>query len=314
MRTKIITSFYSNLHGTELGGRQSRDGHYKYSLRSLLKMSEAKFICYTSSEQIDEIKRFFYDDNKFTEDQIEFKIFDLKKCEYHQKITEVKKTAQNVLGDRCYEIQYQKFNWCLENCDDDTEYVFWFDAGLSHTGLIPNRYLDQRRGYWEKYYESSLFNNNLLTNLIRHTEDKIVVCAKENNRNHWSKTIPEKYYLNYCWDHHIIGGFFGGSTDLMKTYCKLVIGHTHNVLDNEPNIYLEENIMSMVFYNYRNIFNPLFFDIWWHEDDKISGVDLKELTKKEKSFYKIIESLCFDSLNGEIKVQNRNIIHSLLNR
>ena len=311
MRTKIITSFYSNLHGTELGGRQSRDGHYKYSLRSLLKMSDAKFICYTSSEQIDEIKRFFYDNNKFTEDQIEFKIFDLRKCEYHQKINKVKKTAQNVLGDRCYEIQYQKFNWCLENCDEDTDYVFWFDAGLSHTGLIPNRYLDQIRGYWEKYYESNLFNNHLLTNLITHTEDKIVVCAKENNRNHWSKTIPKKYYVNYSWDHHIIGGFFGGTIELMKTYCELVIGHTHNVLDNESNLYLEENVMSMVFYNYRNLFKPLFFDIWWHEDDNIPGINLHELTKTEKSFYKILEELNGKFLSDELKQIKQNKIKEI---
>ena len=38
MKTKIITAIYSNLHGTDLGGRLSRQGHYYWSLLSLLKM------------------------------------------------------------------------------------------------------------------------------------------------------------------------------------------------------------------------------------------------------------------------------------
>ena len=49
--------------------------------------------------------------------------------------------------------------------------------------------------------------------------------------------------------------------------------------------------MSLMFFNNNELFNPLLFDIWWHEEDFIPGVDLKELTLKEKSFYKIIENL-----------------------
>ena len=118
-----------------------------------------------------------------------------------------------------------------------------------------------------------------------------MLCAKENRRNHWSKTLPQSYYDKYCFDHHIIGGFFGGKKELVMDYCKMMLNQIDEVLENENTLYLEENIMSLIYYNNKDLFSPLFFDIWWHEDDNIPGVDLKELTKTEKSFYKILEEL-----------------------
>ena len=66
MRTLFVTCLYSKLFGSEFGGRDSRDGHYKNSLKSLLKMFDAKFICYTSEDQINDLKSFFYKQNKFS--------------------------------------------------------------------------------------------------------------------------------------------------------------------------------------------------------------------------------------------------------
>jgi len=288
---KIVTAIYSNLYNTKLGGRDSRQGHYLNSLRSLLKMSNATFVCYTSISEIDILKDFFYVQNNFNENQIIFKTFDLQRCNFHKHIQRIKDVSSKVLKDRCYEIQYSKFIWCLNELTDDIKHLYWFDAGLSHTGLIPFKYLDQTKGYWEKYFESSLFNNNFLNNLIDFTEDKIVVCAKDNKRNYWSTTLPKKYYSKYISDRHIIGGFFGGKKDIMKTFCDLFTEKINEVLVNENELYLEENIMSLLYYNNQDLFTSLYFDIWWHEEDIIPGVDLLELTKTEKSFYKILENL-----------------------
>ncbi len=50
MSVKFITAIYSRLAGSDLGGRHARGGHYRYSLLSLLKMTNADFICYTTED------------------------------------------------------------------------------------------------------------------------------------------------------------------------------------------------------------------------------------------------------------------------
>jgi len=63
MKIKFITCIYGNLWGTEMGGRPSRFGHYMHSLLSLLKMSDADFVCYTSEIEITRLKEYFYTEN-----------------------------------------------------------------------------------------------------------------------------------------------------------------------------------------------------------------------------------------------------------
>ena len=82
MKTKIVTAIYDNLFGSDLGGRINRGGHYKNSLKSLLKMSDADFVCYTSEEEIQDLKNFFYVDNNISPEKLIIKPFDLRNFEY----------------------------------------------------------------------------------------------------------------------------------------------------------------------------------------------------------------------------------------
>ena len=163
MRVKIMTSIYSDLYGSELGGRQGRKDHYRFSLFSLLKMSQADFICYTSDRELDDLKEFFYKNHNISEDRLKFVLFDLSQNEYAELINSVKNFDAIKTSDRCYDIQYSKFSW-FKNEDKSYDYYFWFDAGLSHTGLIPDKYLSAP-GY-RGYYESTLFNNNFFFILV----------------------------------------------------------------------------------------------------------------------------------------------------
>ena len=102
------------------------------------------------------------------------------------------------------QIQYSKFHWWW-NEDKSYDYYYWIDAGLSHTGLIPNKYLvgthPERR-----YYESTLFNNDFLRNVIQDTGDKFLMLAKENVNYYWSGTVNRNWYTNlYDPSLHVIG-------------------------------------------------------------------------------------------------------------
>jgi len=286
MKIKILTSIYSDLYGSEFGGRSHRKDHYRFSLLSLLKMSQADFICYTSDREIDDLKQFFFQTYNISENRLKFVIFDLHQNEYSDLINLIKDPESIKKNDRCYEIQYSKFSW-FKNEDKTYDYYFWFDAGLSHTGLIPNRYLTGE-GY-RNYFESVLFNDKFLDNLIKYVGDKFLIVAKENSRNYWEGTVNPCYYSDYNNSVHIIGGFFGGKKETWENVVQQFNLYLRTILSKEKKLYYEEHIMSLMYQNHKEWFKTLNFDIWWHEDNFKEGT--KEFFEKNKSFYKILEEL-----------------------
>lgn len=286
MSVKFITSIYSDLHGTELGGRTGRHGHYRYSLLSLLKMTDADFLCYTSDREIDSLKSFFYDEHSISPDKLKFEIFDIQNTKFKDLIKLRKNVDQIKQGDRCIEIQYSKFSWWW-NEDKSYDYYYWIDAGLSHCGLIPVKYLTGTHPQG-RYYESTLFNNNFLKNLIEDTGDKFLLLGKENDRNYWSGTVNPKWYKEYDRSIHIIGGMFGGHRDRWDNIVSLFEDYVTKILTEDEGLPHEEQIMSMMYVNHRELFQRKHFDIWWCRDNAPSGVS-DEMFKQNKSFFRILE-------------------------
>lgn len=286
MRVKIITSIYSDLSSLNMGGRSHRKDHYRFSLLSLLKMSQADFLCYTSEREIEDLKNFFYKTYNISEERLKFEVYDLLKSDYSDVLNPLKELSDKFVSDRSYEIQYSKFSWYNKE-DKSYDYYFWFDAGLSHTGLIPDKYLSGK-GY-QVYFESSLFNDNFLNNLLNYCEDKFVIVAKENSRNYWEGTVDNQYYNVYDNSVHIIGGFFGGKKELWEKVVPTFDQYVRLILPVQKKFFYEEHFMSLMYQNHKEWFKTLNFDIWWHEDNFKEGT--KEFFEQNKSFYKILEEL-----------------------
>lgn len=289
-KVKFITSIYSNLYGTELGGRPNRHGHYRWSLLSLLKMNDADFICYTSKEEFDSLEHFFYEENNVSREKIKFVVFNLNENEFSEIINKFKDVEGIKRGDRCIEIQYMKFIWFLSE-DMSYDYYYWIDAGLSHCGLIPNKYLIPGGPHNQGYYESSLFNNRFLKNLIINTGNKFTLIGKENDRNFWSGTVNPIHFTNYDRSIHIIGGLFGGKKELWEPIINLFKNYVYKVSEHDKRLYHEEDIMTLMFRNHPELFFNYYFETWWHENERIAGTDMAEHVKNNKSFYKILEEL-----------------------
>jgi len=290
MRVKFITCIYSDLYGTEFGGRHCRYHHYRFSLLSLLKMTNADFLCYTSDREIESLKSFFYIENKVSENKLKFEIFDLNNSKFNGLINSIKNIEETKKSDRCIEIQYSKFSWWW-NEDKSYDYYYWIDAGLSHNGIIHNKYLTITDEYnYRKYYESSLFNNLFLENLIKETNDKFLIIGKENQRNHWSKTLDPKWYTDYKLDIHVIGGLFGGHRDKWDNIVNIFEKYVATVLPEDKCTPHEELIMSLMYYNHTELFIVKQFDIWWPDKNATQGLN-DEMFATNKSFYKILEEL-----------------------
>jgi hypothetical protein len=140
MKIKFITAIYSKLAGSDLGGRDGRGGHYRYSLLSLLKMTDADFVCYTSEDEIYDLEMFYYHENNIPKDKLKFVVFDLYETKFKDLINHTKDLESTRKSDRCIEVQYSKFHWWW-NEDKSYDYYYWIDAGLSHCGLFPNKFL-----------------------------------------------------------------------------------------------------------------------------------------------------------------------------
>ena len=289
-KVKIITAIYSNLYGTELGGRPNRGGHYRWSLLSLLKMNDADFVCYTSEEELESLEQFFYIENDVNKTKLQLKVFNLVDNEFNKIIEKYKDVESIKRGDRCIEIQYMKFIWFLSE-DMSYDYYFWVDAGLSHCGLIPNKYLSLTGPHNRGYYESSLFNNTFLINLLKNTDDKFTLIGKENDRNFWSGTVNQKHFTKYDRTIHIIGGLFGGKKELWLPIINLFKGYVNEVSEYDKRLYHEEDIMTLMFRNHPELFYNYYFETWWHENERIAGTNMEEHVKNNKSFYKILEEL-----------------------
>lgn len=286
MSIKFITSIYSDLYGTEFGGRTGRGGHYRFSLLSLLKMTDADFLCYTSDREIESLKQFFYVERNISESKLLFEVFDLKKTKFFELINKYKDIAETKKSDRCVEVQYSKFHWWWKE-DKSYDYYYWIDAGLSHCGLLPVKYLVNTHPQG-RYYESSLFNNEFLKNIIEDTGDKFLILGKENERNYWSGTVDRKWYTEYDRSLHIIGGLFGGHRDKWDNIVNMFEDYTEKIIKENEGLPHEENVMTLMFFNHKELFERKHFDIWWCKDNCPRDTD-PELFNRNKSFFRIIE-------------------------
>jgi hypothetical protein len=300
MKVKFITCIYSNLYGTNFGGRNDRNDHYKYSLLSILKITDADFVCYTCSSEYDSLRDFFYDKNKVDKKHLEIKIFDLENNSFKELLSKYKDSDKIKKSERCFEIQYMKFIW-LTSEDMSYDYYYWIDAGLSFDGLIPQKYLNSYNGN-KIGFNSPLFNNNFLKNLIAISKDKCVFISKENSKFFYSDTVDNKHYDRYDSSRHIIGGLFGGRKDIMLDIIKMFKYYLVKVTIEDKKLYYEEAIMSLMNCNHKELFITLNFDTWYHPDTDLyrsrvmknfSKTDSKLLDelKNHKSFYQIIEEL-----------------------
>ena len=139
-----------------------------------------------------------------------------------------------------------------------------------------------------RFYESNLFQNDFLRNLIQDTGDKFMLLGKENDRNYWSGTVDPKWYSQYDRSIHIIGGMFGGHRDKWDNIVTLFENYALSILTNDSGLPHEEQIMTLMYFNHKELFERKHFDIWWCRDNAPPGTS-DELFKQNKSFYKILE-------------------------
>lgn len=268
MKTLFITCLYGNLYGTEYGGRPSRSHHYRVSLLNILKTNPTKTVCFTSEEELEMLQNFYYVQNNISKDLLEIRPFNLQNSKYFDLIQSKKNLDKMKTLDRCFEIQYNKFFW-FDQIKDSYNYdrVYWIDAGLSHGGLFPGEYRDQTKGY-DSHFTITLFTPEFLEKLNKETSDRINILSKNNTGGlYWSQSLPPKYFNKFENHRHIIGGMFGGTPERYNKFKELFEKLLVELLENEDELYMEELIMSCLYFNHPDMFIPREFDDWFKREN-----------------------------------------------
>jgi hypothetical protein len=128
-------------------------------------MTDADFLCYTSAEELPSLETFFYEENNISKDKLEFKVYDISNTKFRDLINKYKDLEGTKRSDRCVEIQYSKFHWWW-NEDKSYDYYYWIDAGLSHCGIIPDK-------YFQETFDQLSNKSNISENLINQFQSRI---------------------------------------------------------------------------------------------------------------------------------------------
>jgi hypothetical protein len=260
MKTLLMTAFYSKLFGSEFGGKENVEMYYKNSLLNILNLKPNKVICFTTSDDVENLKNYFYNQNGVSHEELEFIVFDLEKTRYYKKIKSKKDLELIKLSQKCAEIGYNKFFWFEDFVDPfEFEKVYWIDCGLSHCGIFPEK--NSHGDGFEKNFKIDLFNPKTLEKINSITEEKFLFFSRNNTDScFWSTTLPKNYYNNYYNVFHMSSVFFGGNPNSFRKISKLFDDTLVNLLISEEGLFNEEQIFTKIYYDNQDLFIPIEID------------------------------------------------------
>lgn len=299
MKTKLVTCVYNGLNQSKICGRLNRDRPYRYSLECIAH-SRADIDCYTSPHELAESQSHFHQSGL---SNVNFISSDLYALPFHNQVNRIRDSNDVVYRqtaewrDRCVEIMWGKFLFIKESIErsPDTNYVFWIDAGISHPGIIHSRFnpnyednIDfkwdlNKTTYHTTFQNYEIFNEQFTQRLISYTgPDHILNIASSNPQHPRLDTGKNSRFRG-----SVIGGLFGGTSQLVTAYCDKVIEYFQHFADRGV-LCKEEQIMTEILAEELFPMKTFLFNTWYHPDwgsaryspDQISFCDFFDAIKE----------------------------------
>ncbi len=313
-KTKLVTALFSNYEGFPIFGQnKTRTERYLHSLASIARTGE-KIVCYLEEEYLEEYRNFwntngrekgYYDIDTFT--NLEFVFITLDKFKHFKTMFNLKqKYSENTHFKMFHEIDWMKLQLLENEIDDQHDYFYWIDCGLSHAGLFPcsasekpnQKGLGDFEHYswkWPMYDFGKIFNPNLFSKINNFVGNRLLGLSTSLifwnidtfrdlliKTKYFSDSVTEDFYKGFGKKHNI-GGIIGGHKDHINYLITEFYTLGQLSLDNEiiPN---HEVIMGAIKWHNPEIFKEYLFGTWYHEDTWKSNswsVKFAEATKKE---------------------------------
>lgn len=298
----FVTCIYDDLHDTKIAGRHNRGTHYAFSLGQIVKIG-APIYCYT-----DRINLYRYMPSflKHGYDNVNFISYNLFESPYHHDIQKIKnKKVKQYLDSpawrqRSVEIMWGKFDWIIDAAEriglEDNKYLYWIDAGLSHPGVLPEKYntvhnsIEYKTNAHEynlRFYNDLIFNNNFPDYLVEKTgKNKFLsfMCKHPQHSDPSNFKIHDGFFKGT-----VVGGLFGGNVKKMYHVAKEGKKICEELIKAEYLI-KEEDILTYVLnkdYN-ESEYTVYSFKTWYHED---WGIKLFNPERGDTSFSGFFEDM-----------------------
>jgi hypothetical protein len=277
MKPHLVTCIYDGLHHSKICGRLNRLRQYTLSLETIARTG-VDITCYTSPKELPGVEKHFITNMGIK--NIKFIPFDLYSTYFHKDVDRIRDSNDKFYRkspdwmNRCVEVMWSKFLFLKEVIKNNTDldYIYWIDAGISHSGIIHSRFnpfydhnfkfrmdVDKSKNHLPpKNY--LIFNEDFVPNLIHYTgETNILNIAASGNQHFRIPTTQGKYKGS------VIGGIFGGNTGITDAYCDKMIELFEEYTKSEV-LYKEEQIMTRILTEDLFPTKLFIFDTWYHAD------------------------------------------------
>jgi hypothetical protein len=264
--TKIVTAFYTGIHNHPFYGHEeySRHERYLHSMRVLNGMG-IKIVCYCNTEQFNLLNEYI---TKFNLNNIQLKISNLSDSPFAERMRKIKESTNNFKF--YHEIDWNKIFLLEKEYDEQYQYLYWVDVGLSHHGIFPKKYNPNSHlstgmsNDFNTYSFTNLFTEKLFDGINKFIDDRLISIDNE-------LMFHDTYELNqilegsFNYNSLTVGGILGGNIGKIKWFVD-----TFNLMGekslNKNVILNHESIISFIKEGNSENFKRFTFQTWYHED------------------------------------------------
>lgn len=293
MKTKLVTFLYFGIGDFPFYGHKvvARWDRYKNSLVQLSKMG-LPIVCYCGSNIYPDLKNYMEENNVTN---VELKVKELEDIRHSQAMVKIKE--KNPDKFKFYlEVGWAKIALMEEEMEEDLDYLYWIDVGLSHLGLFPRKY--NSRGHEmtglsnnvARYTFDHIFNENTFSNINNWVGDKLI-DIRNTLFFHNHRVLNEVLDRTHGYDSLSIGGIIGGHVSKLPDFYKRFEDYAQTCLNKEF-LLNHEAMMSTMVYDKPENYKTFKFNTWYHEDTYLTDPSVtQEFVADKTSFYEFFKEI-----------------------
>jgi len=293
MKTKLVTFLYFGIGDFPFYGHKvvARWDRYKNSLIQLSKMG-LPIVCYCGSNIYPALKELLEENNVTN---VKLKVKELEDIRHSQAMINIKE--KNPEKFKFYlEVGWAKIALMEEEMEDDLDYLYWIDVGLSHLGLFPRRFNSRASEITglsnnvSRYTFDGIFNEDLFKNINRWVGDKLI-DLRNTLFFHNHRELNQVLEKEHLYDSLSVGGIIGGHISKLPDFYERFEHYAQMSLQKEF-LLNHEAMMSTMVYDKPENYKSFKFNTWYHDDTHLTDTSITdEFLKGKISFYRFFEKI-----------------------